>query len=603
MTAPEKIGKYEIKRQIGRGAMGAVFEAYDSVIERRVALKLLRVDVFEPNQMADVRARFKREAHSAGRLSHPHIVTIFDYGEHEGTPYIVMDFMSGKELSHHLDSGKRMPLGEVVRVMAQLLGALAYAHDSGVVHRDIKPANIFVLHDGSLKVVDFGVARIEASELTDTGAMIGTPAYMSPEQFLGLPVDARSDIFSCGVILYQLLTGDKPFTGSVTTIMQKVLRQDPVEPSALNPTLSHAWDVVVKRALAKKPDARYLSARQFSESIKAAHEARAEPSSEPTVVNVTADLAPQQTQPPAQEKTYDKTVPLNRAAGASQPGTQSVPGSQSVPGTQSVPGMRSAPGMQSVPPMPPPGSGFPHLAVALTALVVISLGAGGWWLFLRPKAPEPIVAVAPPPPPPAKPAVDEAAEAKKRAAAEAAERAKAEAEMRARVETEVRSKLEAETRAKADAAARAKADAAAQAKADATAQAKADAAARAKADAEALERREAARKAAEAKARIQVATPQAPPTRTAPAAPVAAAPAAAPSPYRGKVVSLQRDWGFVIVESQAMGGVRLGDRLAANLTDGRRVELTVRRISGNLVSATPEGKLLDELLGAAVGPK
>jgi serine/threonine protein kinase len=590
VTAPEKIGKYEIKRQIGRGAMGAVFEAYDSVIERRVALKLLRVDVFEPNQMADVRARFKREAHSAGRLSHPHIVTIFDYGEHEGTPYIVMDFMSGKELSHHLDGGRRMPLGEVVRVMGQLLGALAYAHESGVVHRDIKPANIFVLHDGSLKVVDFGVARIEASELTDTGAMIGTPAYMSPEQFLGLPVDARSDIFSCGVILYQLLTGDKPFTGSVTTIMQKVLRQDPVEPSALNPTLSHAWDAVVKRALAKKPDARYLSARQFSESIRAAHEARAEPSTEPTVMNVTADPAPPQTQVPAPERTYEKTVPLGRAAGASQPGTQSAPG------TQSVPGMRSAPGMQSVPPMPSPGSGFPHLAVALTALVVISLGAGGWWLFLRPKAPEPVVAVAPPPPPPAKPAVDEAAEAKKRAAAEAAERAKAEAEMRARVETEVRSKLEAETRAKADAAARARADAAARAKADA--------AARARADAEALERREATRRAAEAKARSQIATPQAAPARAAPAAPVAAAPVKqAPSPYRGKVVSLQRDWGFVIVESQAMGGVRLGDRLAANLTDGRRVELTVRRISGNLVSATPEGKLLDELLGAAVGPK
>ena len=308
MNAPEKIGKYEIKRQIGRGAMGAVFEAYDSVIERRVALKLLRVDLFEAGQMQDVRARFKREAHSAGRLSHPHIVTIFDYGEHEGTPYIVMDFMQGKELGDMLDGGKRLPIAEVVRVMTQLLGALGYAHENGVVHRDIKPSNMFVLQDGSLKVVDFGVARVEASELTDTGAMIGTPAYMSPEQFLGLPVDARSDIFSCGVILYQLLTGDKPFTGSVTTIMQKVLRQEPVEPSALNPTLNHAWDLVVKRALAKKPEERFLSAKQFSEAVKAASEARGgDPAGEPTVMNVKVDLT-------LPEKTYDKTVPMSRAA-------------------------------------------------------------------------------------------------------------------------------------------------------------------------------------------------------------------------------------------------------------------------------------------------
>ena len=270
MAVYKTIGKYEVRQQIGRGAMGIVFEAFDPAIERRVAIKALRLEIFEQSQLADVRARFKREAQSAGRMSHPHIVTVYDYGEHEGTPYIVMEHMVGSELSKILERGTRLPLPEVVRLMTQLLGALAYAHERKVVHRDVKPGNIFVLDDGSLKVVDFGIARVEASNLTDTGALLGTPAYMSPEQFLALAIDERSDIFSAGVILYELLTGDKPFTGSVTTIMQKVLHQDPIQPSVLNPLLPSVWDAVVKRAMAKKPEARFQSARQFAETIKQA---------------------------------------------------------------------------------------------------------------------------------------------------------------------------------------------------------------------------------------------------------------------------------------------------------------------------------------------
>jgi serine/threonine-protein kinase len=269
----EKIGKYEIRMQIGRGAMGVVYEGYDPVIGRRVAIKTLRTEMFEARQLAEVLARFKREAQSAGRLSHPHIVTIHDYGEHEGAAYIVMEYIKGSELGHELNRGVRYPLEDTVRIMMQLLGALAHAHENKVVHRDLKPANMFVLEDGSLKVVDFGIAHVEASDLTDTGAMLGTPAYMSPEQCLGTQVDHRSDLFSAGVILYQLLTGDKPFTGSVTTIIQKVLRQEPLAPSGLNPTLSPAWDKVVARAMAKKPEARYESARQFAEAIKAAFQA------------------------------------------------------------------------------------------------------------------------------------------------------------------------------------------------------------------------------------------------------------------------------------------------------------------------------------------
>ena len=304
VTTLGKVGKYELRRQLGRGAMGVVFEGFDTVIERAVALKMLRTEVFPPEQLPEVRTRFKREAHSAGRLSHPNIVTIYDYGEHEGAPYIVMDLMKGEELSRSLEAGQRMGLPQVVRAMEQLLAALSYAHEAGIVHRDLKPSNMFFLKDGTLKVVDFGLARVESSDLTETGAVLGTPAYMSPEQFLGLPVDARSDLFSAGVILYQMLTGDRPFTGSPTTIMQKVLRQEPIEPSALNPTLSHAWDDLVRRALAKKPDDRIQSARQFTEFVRLVFEGKPLPGSPPAadatvVIDATVRVAPAQ---PARRK-------------------------------------------------------------------------------------------------------------------------------------------------------------------------------------------------------------------------------------------------------------------------------------------------------------
>jgi serine/threonine protein kinase len=266
----ERISKYENLKQIGQGAMGTVYEGFDPVIGRRVAIKTLRTEVFDPSQLPEVLERFKREAQSAGRLSHPHIVTIFDYGEENGTSYIVMEFMSGKDLGVLLKRGVRFPLDEIVRIMTQFLGALAVAHQNGVVHRDLKPANMFLLDDGSLKVVDFGIAHVEASELTRTGANIGTPAYMSPEQVLGLPVDQRSDLFSVGVVLYQLLTGDRPFTGSAHSINQKILLQEPLAPTSLNPMLSAPWDAVITRALAKKPAARFQSARQFVEAIKLA---------------------------------------------------------------------------------------------------------------------------------------------------------------------------------------------------------------------------------------------------------------------------------------------------------------------------------------------
>ena len=289
MVGFTKLGKYLIRRELGKGAMGVVYEGFDPVIERIVAIKTILPQQLNADEAKAVLARFKREAQAAGRLNHPNIVGIYDYGEvvaedertmvaaPVGSPadeqrvaYIAMEFVKGRELRDYFEANERFALPEVQRIMAEILSALAHAHANGVVHRDMKPANLIMLDDGSVKVADFGIARVEKSELTQAGTVMGTPSYMSPEQFMGQPVDGRSDLFSCGVILYQFLTGEKPFTGNTTTIMYKVLREDPLAPSMLNVALPPAFDAVVKKAMAKNPDERFQNAQAFSDAIKAA---------------------------------------------------------------------------------------------------------------------------------------------------------------------------------------------------------------------------------------------------------------------------------------------------------------------------------------------
>ena len=276
MSTVTRLGKYEIRRELGKGAMGIVYEGFDSVIERTVAIKTIRPEQLEATQAADVLTRFKREAQAAGRLNHPNIVGVYDYseavveGEGSRVAFIAMEFVKGKELRDYFEANERFLSKDIVRIMGALLDALEHAHENGVVHRDIKPANVILLADGRIKVADFGIARIENSELTRAGTVMGTPSYMSPEQFLGVPVDSRTDLFSCGVILYQFLTGEKPFVGSTHTIMYKVLNEEPLAPSTLNVALHPAWDAVVKKAMAKQPADRYQTAAEFSAAIKAA---------------------------------------------------------------------------------------------------------------------------------------------------------------------------------------------------------------------------------------------------------------------------------------------------------------------------------------------
>ena len=228
MPTPERLGKYLIRRRLGAGAMGVVYEGFDPLIERSVAIKLIRQETFDSDQATELRTRLKREAQAAGRLAHPGIVSVFEYGEGEAgvEAFIAMEMVHGRELKAALDAGERFSTDATARILRGVLGALQHAHERGVVHRDIKPGNVFLLPDGGVKVADFGVARIEASDLTQTGAVIGTPSYMAPEQLLGHAVDGRADLFACGVLLYQLLTGERPFTGSIATVMQKVLNED-----------------------------------------------------------------------------------------------------------------------------------------------------------------------------------------------------------------------------------------------------------------------------------------------------------------------------------------------------------------------------------------
>ena len=279
-----KLGKYEIRRELGHGAMGVVYEAYDPMIARVVALKTIRPDQLTGAHSKEILARFHREAQAAGRLTHPNIVSIYDFGEDAGVWFIAMELVQGRELKDHFEKNERFRTADTVRILSQVLGALGYSHRLGVVHRDIKPSNIFIMEDGTAKVADFGIAHLESSDLTQVGTVLGTPAYMSPEQILGLPVDGRSDLFSVGVILYQFLTGERPFTGNATITMRKVLEEDPLPPSRFNTQIPGAMDAVVRRALAKKPEERFASAEEFATALAAAAQSERQATGETTLV-------------------------------------------------------------------------------------------------------------------------------------------------------------------------------------------------------------------------------------------------------------------------------------------------------------------------------
>ncbi len=389
MNPRQRLGKYEILETLGRGAMGVVYKGFDPGIDRTVAIKTVLKELIEDDGRAGMAlARFRNEARAAGRLSHPGIVAVYDYGESDAVTYIAMEYVQGNSLREYFNRGTRFSEADIVSIMAQLLEALQHAHDAGVWHRDIKPANLIIMGNGRLKIADFGIARIETSQLTQTGMVMGSPGYMAPEQYSGGTVDFRADLFAAGVVMHQLITGARLFTGSAEQVAYKICHQEAPAPSTVDPGKGwERYDAVVARALSKDPTQRYPSARAFRDAIVDVYAAPANAAiSEETII-----AAP--TMPAA---VFEPSNPSARTGDRAA----------------------SSPGMAVPPPLPPPpigavsGAGPAPAAVALPAarkwpvlvgaLIAVLIGAllGGWWVQrarVPTTTPAPVAAVSPAP--------------------------------------------------------------------------------------------------------------------------------------------------------------------------------------------------------------
>lgn len=288
----QQVGKYPLEKELGRGAMGVVYLGTDPVIERRVAIKTTQIpDPGDPEIEAQLE-RFRREAQAAGRLNHPNIVTVYDYGETTDVCYLVMEYVPGHSLADAMLRGELFTVGEALALVQNILQALAHAHGQGVVHRDIKPGNILLSDQGSIKITDFGIARIESSTLTQSGALLGTPGYMSPEQFTSDPVDGRTDLYSTGVLLYELLTCDKAFAGSLSEVLQKVLNEELPPASEHNPQVPPTLDNLIQKATAKDKEQRFADAAAFSASLADIQKELPDSQARPVKRVITADMAP-----------------------------------------------------------------------------------------------------------------------------------------------------------------------------------------------------------------------------------------------------------------------------------------------------------------------
>jgi predicted Ser/Thr protein kinase len=355
---PQTVGRYEITGELGRGAMGVVYKATDPTIGRTVALKTMRLDV-HGLETAEIVGRFKNEARAAGLLNHPNIVTIYDAGEHEGIFYIAMEFMEGITLQQVLDEKRILDADEAIRFSREICEGLDYAHAHGIVHRDVKPANIMITSRGMVKIMDFGIAKAGGS-MTSTGQVLGTPNYMSPEQVKGRSLDGRSDLFSFGVILYEMLTGEKPFVGqNVTTIIYKIVNETPIPPHDLDAAIHPGLNAIVIKALAKSPDERYQSGAELVRDLENYKIAGA-------TFQATAALAQ-----PAASHASEKTVvlPMRVVAGsavrAAEPETMPVrsPVPLRQPAAAARPSRRGG------------------LMAALVVLLVLGIAVGGYALY------------------------------------------------------------------------------------------------------------------------------------------------------------------------------------------------------------------------------
>ena len=252
--------RYKLGEMIGTGGMADVYIADDERLSRKVAVKVLRSDLARDPSFV---ARFRKEAFAAAGLNHPGIVAVYDSGE-EPAPYIVMELVSGHTLRELIHNGEHLPIDRVLEIAEGILAALEYSHERGIVHRDIKPANVMITDQGVVKVMDFGIARIDSNSMTKTGIAMGTPNYISPEQLKGLPIDRRADLFSLGVVMYEMLLGKRPFKGeNITSLIYAILHSEPEKPSSVNPQIPLLFDHIVNRALRKVPAERYQKATEL----------------------------------------------------------------------------------------------------------------------------------------------------------------------------------------------------------------------------------------------------------------------------------------------------------------------------------------------------
>jgi serine/threonine protein kinase len=374
MGDPKVIGRYEIVEELGRGAMGSVFKARDPAVGRIVALKTIHTTALEGAQSEEYRTRFYREARASGVLAHPGIVPVFDVGDDAGVPFLVMEFVDGRNLADVIKKGERYTLDRVCEIVQQVAEALGYAHRQGVIHRDIKPANILMTSKAVYgserpRITDFGIAKLASSDITTTGQLLGTPSFMPPEQFTGSPIDGRADLFSLGVILYSLATGEQPFPGeTMTAVSYKVVYTEPIPPAKLNPAIPARFEAVILKSLAKSPSDRFQTGEEMAQELAALR------SGSGTTISPSANFAP----PPVNS---DVTLgPGPAGAGAFFPPAQAV--------TVDKTGRPVQASAAKKPSKPMPFEtlfGIGLLSVAGLAAVI----AGGWFWFAHRKPPEP----------------------------------------------------------------------------------------------------------------------------------------------------------------------------------------------------------------------
>ena len=323
MSILVKAGRYELREELGRGAMGVVYRAHDPVIGRDVAVKTMHLsEAGTGMSREELIGRFQTEARAAGLLTHPNIVVVFDAGEEEGIFYITMELVEGRSLQTLLDARQVFSLPRIMKLMEQVCSALDFAHHRNVVHRDIKPANLMLTADDTVKITDFGTAKILQIGTAQTSHVMGTPSYMSPEQVKGKPVDGRSDIFSLGVILYELMTGEKPFPGqNITTVIYKIINEDPISPRSLDSSIHPGLSAVIQRALAKEPSARYQTCQELLDALKSYHDNASTDATVrmPFATNLTAGSGTRAARQPARPSLLPSHAPANSSESAPSP--------------------------------------------------------------------------------------------------------------------------------------------------------------------------------------------------------------------------------------------------------------------------------------------